>query len=164
MAKTTLPLVWNTKILSPLNADHESLESKTVKISWLLKKIKLLNKPYFFERENNSSVLTFSWIPKSKMMSHNCLWTCIASLYSKLYDWMLNGTFSSWKETVKIIDRFHTFHKRENNSSVLTFSRIPKSKMMSHNCLWTCIAIIAFKTVRLDVKMVRFLVESRLLR
>ena len=26
MAETTLLLVWNTKILSPLNADHESLE------------------------------------------------------------------------------------------------------------------------------------------
>ena len=35
----------------------------------------------------------------------------------------------------KIIDLFHTFHKRENNSPVLSFSRIPKSKMMSHSCL-----------------------------
>ena len=95
-------------------------------------------------------MLTFCRIPKSKMMSHNCLWTCIPSLHSKRYDCMLNGTFSGWKETIKIIDLFHNFHKRENNS----FSRIPKSKMMNHSCLWTCIAIaiIAFKTVRLDVK------------
>ena len=42
---------------------------------------------------------------------------------------MFNGTFSSLKETVEIIDLFHTFHKRENISSVLTSSRIPKSKM-----------------------------------
>ena len=70
-------------------------------------------------------MLTFSRIPKSKMMSHNCLWTCIVTLHLKKYDWMLNDTFSGWKETVKIIDLFHTFHKRENNSPVLTFSRIP---------------------------------------
>ena len=56
MAKTTLLLVWNIKILSPplppppLNADDESLEIRTVKISWLLKKIKLLNKPYFLQK------------------------------------------------------------------------------------------------------------------
>ena len=59
---------------------------------------------------------------------------------------------------------FHTSNKREINSPVLTFSRIPKSKIMSHSCLWTCITITEFKTVRLDVKMVRFLVERRLLR
>ena len=33
MAKTTLLLVRNTKVLSPLNADDESLEIRTVKIS-----------------------------------------------------------------------------------------------------------------------------------
>ena len=37
----------------------------------------------------------------------------------------------------------NSLYKRDN-SPVLTLSRIPKSKMMSHNCLWACIAIIAY--------------------
>ena len=97
-------------------------------------------------------MLTFSWIPKSKMMSHNCLWTCVASSHSKRYNWMLNGTFLVGRRPLRQLIFLITFYKRENNSPVLTFSRIPKSKMMTHSWLWTCIAIIAFKTVRLDVK------------
>ena len=38
MAESILLQVRNTKILSPLNPDHKSLESREVKISWLLKK------------------------------------------------------------------------------------------------------------------------------
>ena len=44
---------------------------------------------------------------------------------------MSNGTFSIRKETIRIIDLFHTFYKKENDFPVLTFSRLPKSKMMS---------------------------------
>ena len=50
MAETTLLLVWNTIILSPLNADHESLESGTVKISWLLKN-KTVKQTILFTKE-----------------------------------------------------------------------------------------------------------------
>ena len=60
MAETTLLQVWNAKILFPLNTDHESLLNRTVKISWLLKKIKPLNKPHFLQkRKQFSSVNLF---------------------------------------------------------------------------------------------------------
>ena len=71
MDETTLLEGWNTKILFPLDTENENFESVTVKISWLLtaKKIKPLNHT-FYKRENSSPVLTFSRLPKTKMISH----------------------------------------------------------------------------------------------
>ena len=40
--------------------------------------------------------------------------------------------------------------KKKRFSCVNLFPNIQKQQMSSHNCLWTCIAVIAYKTAQLD--------------
>ena len=69
----------------------------------IVKKIKLLHKPYFLQIKEKTvspdSMLTFSQIPISKVMNDNCLWT---------NNLKLNVMFSNWKQTFKKIDVLHS--------------------------------------------------------